>query len=178
MKANHCSAAGGNGIQPCGDELYCCYGLGGCDCTNSTQTFQLGPIRAIKSITSQASATATSTSGGSSTSSTSSKTHTPTASQTSTQTPGSTGGSTGGSSNSLGVGLGVGLGLGIPLCLAVIGGLWLLRKSQRRREEAPQNAWQGQQPGGGGISEQKTYPFELQNHPPDQPHELPTRTLS
>ncbi|KAI0126133.1 hypothetical protein BJ170DRAFT_633911 [Xylariales sp. AK1849] len=55
--------AGGNGVQPCGDNLFCCFGLQGCDCTNSTQTFSLTAVSIFTTLSSQApSATTSSTS--------------------------------------------------------------------------------------------------------------------
>ncbi|ROV88938.1 hypothetical protein VPNG_10204 [Cytospora leucostoma] len=129
--STECLDAGNNGVKPCGDGTYCCYGSTGCDCNNSTQVFSLGVVRIVTSLspTSSASETGTATTTG-----TNSATTTTSLSSTATQ-PTSSHSSSGTSSN-ITIGLGVGLGVGLPLSLAVVAGLWLLSKRRGKRNTA------------------------------------------
>ncbi|KAL4796688.1 hypothetical protein BDV19DRAFT_75487 [Aspergillus venezuelensis] len=113
----------GNGVTACGSGTWCCTGFSGCDCNNSTQTFELDPVRIVTSVTTATSSTTTSTSS----TTTSSATDTP----TSTPTDPSDSGSSGDSDSNLGIGLGVGLGVGIPLVLGAIVAFWFFRRRKR-----------------------------------------------
>jgi hypothetical protein len=148
-------------VKPCGQNLFCCYGLGGCDCNNATQVFSLAPVRIVTSLaslpasTSSATSLATtsspvstsgtsspvSTSGASSplsTSGTSSQPLSTTAASDNTTLPGS-------GANNLGIGLGVGLGVGIPLLIAVLGGLWWMIMKGGDKTTSAQGAGRSQQ---------------------------------
>ncbi|KAL3491746.1 hypothetical protein BJX62DRAFT_251054 [Aspergillus germanicus] len=126
---HQCIETGGVGVTDCGVGSFCCYGFGGCDCNNSTQTFDLDPIRIVATISGE-----TSTSTPTTTSSTSSTTS---SSPTAEADALSSSSSSSSSSNALPIGLGVGLGVGIPLLIAAIVAVFFcLRK--RRNTPAPE----------------------------------------
>lgn len=114
------STAPGNGITPCGNgNDYCCYGLGGCSCSNSTLVFSLpgGTVVTTLPLTPSASTSAptnTATSGGSGSTSPSNS-------------------STLSSSATVGIGVGVGIGAFVILAAAV-GVWWCLRQRQKNKE--------------------------------------------
>ncbi|KAL4879463.1 hypothetical protein BJY04DRAFT_220059 [Aspergillus karnatakaensis] len=120
-----CLPTGGVGVSDCGVGEFCCFGFGGCDCNNSTETFNLDPVSIVGKITNET------------ISSTTSSITSPTSTPTSDPGTGSGSGSGSGdsdSSSALPIGLGVGLGVGIPLLLAIIiGAFFFLR---RRRNAA------------------------------------------
>ncbi|KAL3468980.1 hypothetical protein BJX99DRAFT_242294 [Aspergillus californicus] len=128
-----CLSTGGVGVSACDAGTFCCYGFGGCDCSNDTQVFSLGPVKIVATITGAPTTTTTST-----TSTTSTSTNTSTGSTSATPTDGSSGGSSdGGSSSNLPVGLGVGLGVGIPVLLGLAAGIFLLLRRRRRAAGVP-----------------------------------------
>ncbi|KAL3469592.1 hypothetical protein BJX99DRAFT_68929 [Aspergillus californicus] len=130
---NNCVSTGGIGVSDCGVGSFCCYGFGGCDCDNSTQTFSLDPVNIIATIT-----------GSTTTTSTQSATSTP-SSTTTPSTEASTDGSD--SSNALPVGLGVGLGVGIPLLLGIIvAALFFCRRRKRAGETKEMAGYQSYAP--------------------------------
>ncbi|KAL2829732.1 hypothetical protein BDW59DRAFT_141899 [Aspergillus cavernicola] len=121
-----CIAGGGVGVAPCDRGTFCCYGFGGCDCSNSTQVFSLGPVNIVATITGASSTTTSTTT--TSTSTTSTSTHTSTATSSTSPTPTSDDSS----SNNLPVGLGVGLGVGIPVLIGILAGVFFLLRRRRK----------------------------------------------
>ncbi|EXL64972.1 hypothetical protein FOPG_18785 [Fusarium oxysporum f. sp. conglutinans race 2 54008] len=160
-----CFNCSGNGVQPCGDRKYCCYGLGGCDCGNEDEVFFLDPVRIVASIPiSAASTDATSISSATVSVATTYLMGTSTSDSTSTATAGGdSSGSSDGSDSSSGLptGLGVGLGVGIPLIAIGAGLIWFLkRKRPSKPAEVAQEA-------------SKYYPVRTAELDSQQRHELP-----
>ncbi len=151
-------------MQPCGQSLFCCYGLHGCDCKNSSQVFSLSNVQIVTTIASLGTSSSTSSTVSSS----------PSTSITSgpavTTPPASSQTAVASSSNSnLGVGLGV--GLGVPLVLAVVGGLWFLRRKQNRAAQTspdtfPGNSTNGAEPLNSAASPLTEY-YGGQKYKPD-----------
>ena len=137
--------APGNGVQPCGPNLYCCYGFLGCDCNNSTVVFSLPPVRIVATIPTDAAKLATQTTSTSSpppTGTTTSTTSSVGPTQTNTTNANSNG-------SAIAVGLGVGLGVGLPLTALVLAVVWYMRKRQARTQEH-QHGWEPHHGAGAG----------------------------
>ncbi|KAJ5922215.1 hypothetical protein N7516_009918 [Penicillium verrucosum] len=167
--AQCCSVGGGgNGVKSCTLSTFCCFGHeSSCDCNNATETFSLGEIYAVTTIT-RATASPSSTVALLSTStiakSDSSATLAP---------PESTGDTE--SDDDLGLGLGVGLGVGIPLLIGALAAFWFFRRRQRRAaaRSVPNGAAAPSLRDKMGPSElELTVPMTMQQRPPQ---ELPTR---
>ncbi|WYZ42224.1 hypothetical protein EsH8_V_001119 [Colletotrichum jinshuiense] len=134
-----CDSSGGNGVQPCGKGKFCCYGLGGCDCNNSTALFSLDPVVVVTSIPLSASSSTTSTTSSTTltTVSTSSAAETTTSAPASSLASQSTTSATSepqssNKTNALPIGLGVGFGVGIPLIAIAVGLVWFLKRRRSK----------------------------------------------
>ncbi|QIW96408.1 hypothetical protein AMS68_001926 [Peltaster fructicola] len=100
----------GVGITACNTpNTYCCYGLGGCDCSNSTQVFTLPAGKIITTLPASAPTTIASAS----------------VSATASASPAAAASS---SNNSVAIGAGVGVGVGVALLIAAGVGFWLWRR--------------------------------------------------
>lgn len=161
-------SAGGTGVKPCGNSLYCCYGFTDCDCDNSTQVFSLDPVRIVTSLALATSATGIATINQASyTTATASSSLVLSSSVTqATATPSSSSGTT----SNVAIGLGVGLGVGIPLSLFALGVLWLLKRWYGQTRTAGSGTAVGQSTGGRVGSQSYGYPgmavkAELENQP-------------
>ncbi|KAE9370928.1 hypothetical protein N431DRAFT_492923 [Stipitochalara longipes BDJ] len=143
----NCIPSNGAGLQLCpsyGPDHFCCYGLNGCNCSDSSQVFSLSTGTVVTTIDPSATYTATPTTSTSLTTSSNAPVS-PSTSQSTILSPtisSSTSSSSGipattskKSSNGLGIGIGVGVGLLIAITLAAVGFYFL-----RRGKSSPKDA--------------------------------------
>ncbi|KAM5354053.1 hypothetical protein ACJ41O_000703 [Fusarium nematophilum] len=134
-----CYNSTGNGIQPCGDGMFCCWGRGGCDCNDEDEVFSMDPVRIVASIPTGASRSTDATAVSSLDASISSAIASATAETTTEAAPTSTNDESSisgeNNDNSLPIGLGVGLGVGIPLIAIGAGLIWFLMKKRAKTVE-------------------------------------------
>lgn len=145
---------------------YCCYGLGGCDCSDPNAVFTLPAGDVITTLalstSSTISTTAVSTTDVPATS-------TAAAIAQATTSPTEPAGS---SNDHKGLGIGLGVGLGIPLIAAIIGAWLYWRRKQKRRRVEPGNSLSKEEyiaPGfdskTSAISPGKPHPAQLDSQP-------------
>ncbi|EXJ53731.1 uncharacterized protein A1O5_12980 [Cladophialophora psammophila CBS 110553] len=156
-----CLNVTGNGVETCGGlNQYCCYGFGGCDCSNSTQVISIAAGIVITTIPMTSSTASISNSSTSSTTSVPSSTD---SFRSATTTPASklssftsvlasptavSSNSSNQSSTSLSTGAkaGIGIGVGLGAALALIGLAFFLM-GWRRRTRPSYNAQDHSKPG-------------------------------